>query len=98
MTDRIDAIAAAIARVERESQARDQTLESRIVELEHHADWLENRVGQLFFLEFLALAYVIAEQWFGKSIFTLIAVFLAALALAMLVVEGWKTPASGDGC
>ena len=92
MSDRIDSVAAAVAEMERESQARDKKLQSRIVELEHHADWLENRVGQLFFLVFGALFYVLAEQWLGKSIIALIIAFFAALALDLLVMEGWKTP------
>ena len=41
--------------IEHESQSRKEELETRIVELEHHADWLENRLMQLFFLVFWAL-------------------------------------------
>ena len=92
MTGPMDAIATAIARIERESQACDEILQTRIVELEHHADWLQNRVAQLFFLAFLAVAYLLTEQWLGKSIPSLIVAFCVAVGLVTLVMEGWKTP------
>jgi len=87
----IDGLAAAVARIERENQVREKQ-QSRIAELERHTDWLETRVGQLFFMAFLALAGVIVEEWFGRSIITLIISFCAAALLTILVMESWKTP------
>jgi hypothetical protein len=82
-----DALGAAVARIERESQGRDNELRTRIVELERQAEWLETRVGQLFLLAFGGLSFGIIEEWLGRSWVTLIIAFVIAIALTILVME-----------
>lgn len=92
MSDQVVSLVAAIARLDREGQEREQKLQNRTEELERHANWLETRVGQLFVLVLGALAYVIAEQWLGKFIITLAIAFCTGVILTLLLMEGWKTP------
>jgi hypothetical protein len=83
---------AAIARLDREGEARDQKLRSRLGELEHHAEWLETKIAQLFLLGTGTAAYFIVEEYAGQGIVSLVIAFFIGLIVSALIMESWKTP------
>src|SRR5437763_15812444 len=92
----IDGLGAAIARLDRERQERDEYVNRRFEELEQHAEWLQIRVGQIFFwLAVVAVGYVVTE-WLGQSIATVIIAFFGGIVLSVLFIgDGKKGPILG---
>src|SRR4051812_43214954 len=89
----IDGLGAAIARLDRERQERDEYIDRRFEELEQHAEWLQIRVGQIFlWLAVVAVGYAVKE-WLGQSIVTAIIAFAAGITLSVLFMgDGKKGP------
>src|SRR5947207_11368551 len=89
----IDGLGAAIARLDRERQERDEYVNRRFEELEQRAEWLQIRVGQIFlWIAVVAVGYAVKE-WLGQSFVTAIIAFAVAIVLSVLFMgDGKKGP------
>jgi hypothetical protein len=86
----MDGLGAAIARLDRERQERDEYVNRRFEELEQHAEWLQIRVGQIFlWLAVVAVGYAVKE-WLGQSNVTAIIAFAAGIILSVLFMGDGK--------